>query len=119
MRPLLAAIGLGCFLLAWQLVGHYRLAGLSWPAVSEVLAVLADPDRWPLFGRALVATLRATALGYSAGAALGLSAAIVTHLWPPARAGTDRLAAMIHSVPSIALAPVFIVFLSRESTPAA
>lgn len=115
----LAIAGLGLFLVAWQVVGHYRLAGLSWPPLTEVLALLLDPLRWPLFGRALAATLWATALGYCAGLALGMGAAIGTYLWPPARAGTDRLAAVLHSIPSIALAPVFIVFLSRESTPAA
>ena len=31
----------------------------------------------------------------------------------------DRLAAVLNSVPSIALGPIFLVLLSRESTPAA
>jgi len=119
MRLLLAIIGLALFLAVWQAVGHYRLAGLSWPSLTEVLAVLSDPDRRPLFGRALAATLSATALGYCAGLLIGLGAAVATHLWPAARPGTDRLAAVVHSIPSIALAPVFIVFLSRESTPVA
>ena len=119
MRLLLALIGLALFLAAWQIVGHYRLAGLSWPPLTEVLAVLLDPERRPLFGRALSATLWATALGYCIGVLIGLGAAIGTYLWPPARSGTDRLAAVVHSIPSIALAPVFIVFLSRESTPVA
>ena len=104
MRIALAAVGLGLFLAVWQAVGHYRLAGLSWPSLVEVLGVLLDPDRRPLFGRALL---------------IGLGAAVATHLWPVARPGTDRLAAVVHSIPSIALAPVFIVFLSRESTPVA
>ena len=52
-------------------------------------------------------------------AALGLGAAVGAHLFPLARPGTDRLAAVVNSIPSIALGPVFIVFLSRESTAAA
>lgn len=118
-RLILGFVGLALFLAAWQIIGHYRLAGLSWPSVTEVLAVLADPDRRTLFLRALSATVAATAIGYVAGVALGLGAASASHLAPAARQGTDRLAAVIHSIPSIALAPVFIVFLSRESTPAA
>lgn len=118
-RGALGLLGLGLFLLLWQLIGHYRLAGLSWPPLTEVLAVLLDPDRRALFTRALAATAGVTALGYGAGLALGLGAAIGSHLAPVARPGTDRLAAVLHSIPSIALAPVFIVFLSRESTPAA
>jgi NitT/TauT family transport system permease protein len=115
----LAFGGLGLFFGAWQLIGYYRLAGLTWPPLSEVVALLADPLRWPLFGRALAATVYAMALGYAVGLALGLGAAVATHLFPSARPGTDRLAAVINSIPSIALGPVFIVFLSRESTPAA
>jgi ABC-type nitrate/sulfonate/bicarbonate transport system permease component len=118
-RTTLAFIGLGLFLGAWQLIGHYRLAGLTWPPLSEVVALLAEPPRWPLFGRALSASLSAMALGYALGLGLGLGAAVATHLVPIARPGTDRLAAVINSIPSIALGPVFIVFLSRESTPAA
>ncbi|HUG97828.1 MAG TPA: ABC transporter permease subunit [Gammaproteobacteria bacterium] len=120
MRRLgLGVVGLALFLLAWQLIGHYRLAGLSWPSLVEVLAVLLDPDRRALFIRAFSATVVATAIGYCIGAALGLGAAMGSHLLPAARPGTDRLAAVLHSIPSIALAPVFIVFLSRESTPVA
>jgi ABC-type nitrate/sulfonate/bicarbonate transport system permease component len=115
----LAFAGLGLFLGAWQMIGHYRLAGLTWPPLSEVAELLADPLRWPLFGRALSASIYAMMVGYGAGLALGVGAAIATLLLPGARPGTDRLAAVINSIPSIALGPVFIVFLSRESTPAA
>jgi NitT/TauT family transport system permease protein len=118
-RAALGIVGLGLFLLAWQLIGHYRLAGLSWPPLTEVLAVLFDPERRTLFARAVSATLWSTASGYLVGAGVGMAAAILGYLYPAARPGTDRLAAVVHSIPSIALAPVFIVFLSRESTPAA
>jgi ABC-type nitrate/sulfonate/bicarbonate transport system permease component len=116
---LLAFAGLGLFLGAWQLIGAYRLAGLTWPPLSQVLELLADPPRWPLYGRALSASLYGMWLGYGFGLALGIGAAVATHLLPSARPGTDRLAAVINSIPSIALGPVFIVLLSRESTPAA
>ena len=118
-RAALGGAGLALFLIAWQIIGHYRLAGLTWPPLTDVAAQLADPNRWPLFGRALSATLAATAAGYVVGLMFGLAGAILIHVWPVTRPGTDRLAAVINSIPSIALAPVFIVFLSRESTPAA
>ena len=118
-RAMLGIAGLLLFLCLWQAIGHYRLAGLSWPPLTEVIALLADPERWPLLGRALSATLAAMAAGYLLGVALGLGAAVGAHLFPLARPGTDRLAAVVNSIPSIALGPVFIVFLSRESTAAA
>jgi NitT/TauT family transport system permease protein len=118
-KTMLGFAGLALFLGAWQAIGHYRLAGLTWPPLTEVVALLADPARWPLLGRALSASISQMALGYVLGLALGLGAAVATYLAPSARPGTDRLAAVINSIPSIALGPVFIVFLSRESTPAA
>lgn len=118
-RFLLGACGLALFFVAWQVIGVYRLAGLTWPPLTDVATVLADGNRWPLFGRALSATLSATALGYAWGLVFGLGGAVLAHLWPLTRPGTDRLAAVVNSIPSIALAPVFIVFLSREATPAA
>src|SRR5229473_6284724 len=54
---------------------------------------------------------------WGTGAGLGLAA--LAHLVPPLRRGSDRLAAVLNSVPSIALGPIFLVLLSRESTPAA
>jgi len=118
-RAALGALGLALFLVAWQVIGVYRLAGLTWPPLTDVIAMLIDTNRWPLFGRALSATLSSTAMGYVWGLVFGLGGAVFAHLRPIARPGTDRLAAVINSIPSIALAPVFIVFLSRESTPAA
>jgi NitT/TauT family transport system permease protein len=118
-RALLGFAGLALFLGAWQVIGHYRLAGLTWPPLTQVLELLADSANWPLLGRAFSASVSAMAAGYALGLLLGLGAAVLTHVSPAARPGTDWLAAVINSIPSIALGPVFIVFLSRESTPAA
>jgi NitT/TauT family transport system permease protein len=111
--------GLALFLVAWQIIGNNGWGGLAWPPLTDVLALLADPLRRPLFIRALSATLTSMLFGYLFGALLGLAGAIGSHLMPPLRRGTDRLAAVVNSIPSIALGPVFIVFLSRESTPIA
>jgi NitT/TauT family transport system permease protein len=58
-------------------------------------------------------------LGYLWGTGVGLILATTAHLLPLLRRGADRLAAVVNSVPSIALGPIFLVLLSRESTPAA
>ncbi|HEX9522919.1 MAG TPA: ABC transporter permease subunit [Reyranella sp.] len=116
---LLGALGIGLFLALWETIGQLKLAGISWPPLSAVLEMLADENRWPLFRRALGATLEETALGYVWGTGAGLGLAALAHLLPPLRRGSDRLAAVLNSVPSIALGPIFLVLLSRESTPAA
>ena len=118
-QSLLGALGTAIFLALWEALGRSGVLGISWPPLSDVLAMLADENRWPLFGRALGATLASTALGYCWGTAAGLALAMLAHLLPLLRRGSDRLAAVLNSVPSIALGPIFLVLLSRESTPAA
>jgi ABC-type nitrate/sulfonate/bicarbonate transport system permease component len=118
-RALLGALGIALFLAAWEIVGRTGLLGISWPPLSDVLEMLADESRLPLFSRALGATLHSTALGYLWGACAGLGLAALAHLAPPLRRGSDRLAAVLNSVPSIALGPIFLVLISRENTPAA
>ena len=118
-QTLLGVLGIAIFLVLWEVVGQAKLLGISWPPLSDVLEMLADPSRRPLFLRALGATLDSTAMGYIGGTGAGLLLATVAHLLPPMRRGSDRLAAVLNSVPSIALGPIFLVLLTRESTPAA
>jgi ABC-type nitrate/sulfonate/bicarbonate transport system permease component len=118
-HSLLGALGVAIFLLAWEIVGRTQLLGISWPPLSDVLGMLADSANLPLFERALGSTLASTALGYAWGIGAGLVLATLAHLAPPLRRGADRLAAVLNAVPSIALGPIFLVLLSRDSTPAA
>ena len=118
-RALLGALGIALFLALWEAIGRLGLAGISWPPLSAVLEMLTDESRRPLFRRALGATLESTGWGYAWGTVAGLLLATLAHLVPPLRRGSDRLAAVMNSVPSIALGPIFLVLLSRDSTPAA
>ena len=115
----LGALGIALFLALWETIGQLKLAGISWPPLSAVLEMLTDEGRRPLFQRALAATLEETAQGYLWGTTAGFALAALAHLVPPLRRGSDRLAAVLNSVPSIALGPIFLVLLSRDSTPAA
>lgn len=116
---LLGGLGVVLLLGAWEIVGQLRLVGLTWPPFSTVMSFLLDPARQGLFGRALAATLTSMAFGYAIGAAAGLGFAMLGQILPPLRPGTDRATAVIHAIPSIALAPIFIVLLSREAAPVA
>jgi ABC-type nitrate/sulfonate/bicarbonate transport system permease component len=115
----LGALGIALCLGAWQAIGVSGLAGLTWPPLTDVLAYLVDGSHRGLLGRALAATLASVAWGYGVGMALGLGLAALAQLAPATRPGADRLAALVHAIPAIALAPLFIVLLSREATPAA
>lgn len=116
---LLGALGIGMFLLAWEVIGQNRWLGLTWPALSEVVAFLLAPSSQPLFQRALAASLGSLVIGYGLGLAAGIAAAMLAHTVSAMRPGLDTMSAFIHAIPSIALAPLFIVFLGREHTPAA
>jgi NitT/TauT family transport system permease protein len=118
LQILYGTLGLAGFFAVWQIIGHYQLAGLSWPPLTAVLFYLFDPDRQALFIRAIDATLRSTGAGYAAGAITGIALASFAHILPRLRRGSDRFAAVINSVPSIALGPIFLILIDREATPA-
>ena len=110
--------GLAGFFALWQVIGHFQLAGLSWPPLTAVLQYLFDPDRHALFLRAIDATLRSTIAGYLIGALTGIGLASIAYTLPMLQRGSDRFAAVVNSIPSIALGPIFLILISREATPA-
>ncbi|MBV9892180.1 MAG: ABC transporter permease subunit [Rhizobacter sp.] len=112
-------MGLALFLLAWQWIGSRKLLGSTWPALDTVLAYLLAPQRHDLFGRALVASFRAATLGFVIGSLAGLAFAAIALLAPPLRVGADHTTAVIHAIPQVALAPVFIIVGGPETAPVA
>jgi ABC-type nitrate/sulfonate/bicarbonate transport system permease component len=111
--------GIAAFLVMWQIIGQYRLVGLTWPTLTSVLGTLFDPDRTPLFLRATGATFLAAGCGLVIGGVFGVGIAVVVHLLPPLRPGVDRMATIINALPGIALGPILIVTLGARTTPMA
>jgi NitT/TauT family transport system permease protein len=118
-RSVLGAVGLAMFLLAWQWIGSNKLLGSTWPALDTVLAYLADPVRRDLFGRALAASFHAAGLGFAIGCVSGLVFAALAWTVPVLRVGADHTTAVIHAIPQVALAPVFIIVGGPEMAPVA
>lgn len=116
---LLGAAGVVLFLLGWEALGRSRLLGPTWPPLTAVLAFLLDPARQLLFARALGASLAALGTGYAAGLVAGVLAAVAGHLVPRLGPGFDRTSGFVHAIPSVALAPLLILLLGRDGTPAA
>ena len=116
---LLGVAGVLFFLLAWEVLGRTAVLGSTWPPLTTVLTFLLDTSHQVLFARALGASLRSLAIGYGTGLAVGLLAAVVAHLLPGLRPAFDRTSGFVHAVPSVALAPLLILLLDREGTPAA
>lgn len=111
-------IGISSFFIFWQIIGHFKLAGMSWPSLTDVLKFLFNPDRQTLFLRAIVATLQSALMGFLSGALVGILLASSAHIFQILKDGSDRLAAVINSVPSIALGPIFLILIDRDATPA-
>lgn len=110
------AIGIAAFLALWEYIGVSGIAGLSFPPLSTVLVYLFAPSRQALFLRATGASFSMIAAGYVAGALVGILLALLGHLVGPLKEGLGRFASVIHSMPSIALAPLFIVLISKDWT---
>jgi ABC-type nitrate/sulfonate/bicarbonate transport system permease component len=118
-KPVLGAAGLALFLIAWQWIGSQRLLGSTWPAFDVVVAYLFDPSRRGLFMRAVAASFQSAGIGFLIGCLAGLLFAAIARMWPTMRPGADHTTAVIHAIPQVALAPVFIIVSGPEAAPAA
>lgn len=112
-------LGVAAFLALWQVIGANRWAGLTWPPLTDVLAFLFNPSRTQLFARAAGATFGVVILGYIAGGVAGVGVGMLAHAATTLRPGIDRLVSVVHAIPLIALAPLFIVLMDRDTTPVA
>ncbi|TYC64751.1 ABC transporter permease [Stappia sp. BW2] len=112
-------LGLALMLICWEIIGTYKLAGYTWPSLTDVVTFATEPTRLGLFSRAISATIQAVVLGYVIGAAVGfISGAIIT-LVPAVKTSTDSTAAVINAIPPIALGPLLIVLLGYSAAPVA
>lgn len=118
-RIALGIAGAAVFLLAWQVIGRYRLLGSSWPALDVVLAFLADPTKRGLFQRALSASLSSASIGFAIGLVSGAAFAALAQLVPWLQPGANHTTALIHAIPQVALAPVFVIVSGPDAAPAA
>ena len=100
-----------------EVIGRLGLAGVAWPPLSEVISFLTEPQARQVLGRALAATGAAPAAGFALGSAVALVVAAVGVLLPALAPGLDRLAAVVHAVPLIAIGPLLITTVGREATP--
>lgn len=113
----LAAGGVLALLVLVEIVGRLGLAGPGWPPLTDVLGYVAKPSAQQLLGRALTATATAALAGFLLGGVVALLVAVLSALVPATGPGLERLAAVVHAVPLIALGPLLITTAGREATP--
>ena len=114
---LLGAVGVGVLLVACEIIGQTGAGGRTFPPISEVFEYGIDPSHRGVFERAIGATFGSAWRGFVVGMVFGVAIAGIGALIPLLKEGIDRFAASVHAIPLIALGPLFIVALSRDSTP--
>ena len=118
-RAVQLAIGIAAYLALWEVAGRRGWLGTTFPPISDIVRKIVDSPQQPVIVRALKATAQASIAGFLIGVGAALFGALLALLVPPLREGIDKLATILHAMPIIALAPLFIVTLGRERTPMA
>jgi NitT/TauT family transport system permease protein len=113
-----AIAGAALLVVVAQLIGQFGLAGRAWPPLTDVIAYVSAPSGASLLGRNLLVTLVAAGQGFLLGTAVAVLGAVLALIVPVLRQGLDRFAAILNAVPTIALAPLLITTVGRQSTPA-
>ncbi len=117
VKVLYAVAGSVLLVVLAEVIGRFQLAGRAWPPLTDVIAYLAVPASGSLLLRNAFTTLSAAAEGFLVGAILAVLGAALALVVPLLRPGFDRFAAILHAVPTIALAPLLITTVGREDTP--
>ena len=118
-QALTSLAGLGLVLLAWELVYVTGWLGKNVPSIASVAAAFQDgSSRSALLSAARVTggeAVRGFAIGLACAVAAGAVAVVVPHL----RRGFDQLGTFLNSVPLIALGPVLLATVDRQTVPVA
>lgn len=114
----LGVVGAVLFVVAWEVTGRAGAFGRTWVPLSDILGELTDPVRRPLFDRAARATFGRAALGLAVGFGCAAVAAAFASVVPAVRSTVGRLAVSLNAIPWIALGPLLMVTVSRDTAPA-
>ena len=114
-----AAVGIVAYLALWELAGRRGWLGPTFPPLTDIASTVVGDARRDVLLRAFRATLGSAAVGVVIGVGAAVGGAALALFVPPLRRGIDQLAIILHAVPVIALAPLFIVTIGRDGTPIA
>ena len=109
--------GVVLLLVAWETLGRQGTLGALWPPLSEIVSYAMQPASTSVLLRALHYTAAAAGTGLVIGSLAGIGLALLGLRWPAFGDGLGRFAATVNAVPLIALGPVLIVTVGRDSTP--
>jgi NitT/TauT family transport system permease protein len=108
LQPILFGVAV---LLVWEItVRWFAVSSLLLPAPTAIFAALAKGITAGNYNEHLIATLSATAFGYSLGCAGGIALGAAIAEWTLLRRVFFPFVVAIQSVPKIALAPLFVMW---------
>ena len=97
---------------AWEVSVALGALNPFWAASpSRIAAALGEIVREPLFGRHVATTLIELVAGFTIGGVLGIAIGFVLAEWPKAERVLSPFLAALNSLPRVALAPLFILWL--------
>jgi sulfonate transport system permease protein len=114
----LGVVGAALFVAAWEWTGRAGTFGRTWVPLSDIWDELTDPARRPLLERASRATFGRAALGLAFGFGFAALAASLASMVPAARSTVGRIAVSLNAIPWIALGPLLMVTVERNTAPA-
>jgi len=114
MKKILAQLFL---LAAWELIARSGVAGLTVPTPVSIAQIYLEPRFAALLYRSALTTAGSALLGLAIGILLGTATALISHTNAALRPGLDRLAVTVNAIPAIAIAPIFVLLVSRDFTP--
>lgn len=116
-RLALSLCGFAAAVVIAQLVGEYRVLGNGWPPLSDVISYLDDPQTGSPVFDALGYTVVEAGEGFMLGTLFAVGLACLALVLPPLQPGIDRFAAIVNSVPLIALGPILVTTAGPNSSP--
>ncbi len=115
----LAILGLLVLIAGWHVVATTKVFGSSIATPAAVIDVLSDPVQSSVLFNAAMATATEAIVGFLWGCAFAAVAGLIALIVPVLRRGIDQLATIESAIPYMALAPVLVALVARESVPAA
>ena len=104
----LLAIVLG----AWEIAVHTGILNPFWASSpTRITVALVEIAQEPLFGKHVATTLVELVAGFAIGASLGIGIGFVLAQWPLVEQVLSPFLAALNSLPRVALAPLFILWL--------
>jgi len=116
-RGAAAAGGVVGLLVVWQVLGVTEVFGTSIAPVTEVVEVFGTPRQRSVVVDAALATAGKAVRGFAWGAAVAALLGGLVVLVPPLRRGVDQLATIQSAIPFVALGPILLANLDRQSVP--